>query len=418
MNTLKIVKFLYILFSIYILLAIFSTTLSLFYIIPSIIMLWLNYIFFNLGIRSFNLKQTNFNRKAQNTQPLLFRLSKMKLMFVIIIVNVFSILATNYYTGQTPISLMQLFLDGGSQYNQYQEYFRTNNLSQFNLSKIPYVLMLFIIKFVLIYSYITVFTHNKKISKFNLFFIIMISIPHIYFGQARGTNFELFEIVILIIFIIFVRQKIYATKKLNLSNYLKITFVILIMIFIFNFMLGLRGVEFNQHITNDIQYNSNEILPKISQELSIFILSIFNYLGFGFFYTSTYIQEIWFSSSTNLISGFFPGMLNSNLNLTQSVRSLIDVGVKWTPDSMKLIENYGYIGLLLFCFLLGFLSKYTYQSMHSRSVVYIINFLIVLQMFSLPIGKLILTTSATKLIVLVVILILLWEKTIGKKIVL
>ena len=376
-----------------------ATNLKFFAILPAILFMWINYLFFCTGYSiilsqdnsflSINLKSRWYN-KHQNF--FLFALSGISIIF--------SILAVNFYTGQTPYSTFLNLRNSVSIYYEYQKFFKEQQIYVFSFKKLPYIFMLFFIKIVTFYSYILFFIFKKKMNKCEKLYLIIITFSFLYVGIARGTSFEIFEILMLCIFILLIKRKIGGFRY---SRKWKIIILLLnsLMLYILHLGIRARGVTDYYNISLDVFYDPNSILPFFSNFLTTIVLMLFGYFGFGFFYISIYITDIWFSS----FEKFFAGLLPLNhiiLNvkpLHETMHDLIDMGARWQPDSALFIDYLGYIGLLTFCFLMGVISRFCLRIQITSPMVYLTIFIILLQMISLPVGNFIIVSSASLLII-------------------
>jgi hypothetical protein len=390
--------------------AINATSLTFFMIFPAIALMWINYFVFSAG---YSMNKGNkisvLTSKCSNSW--LLNRKKISLMTIAVFSILFSIAAVKYYTGQTPLSTFENLVNNNSLYSQYQYYFREQQRYIFSLTKIPFIFMLFYIKFIVFYSYISFLIVKEKITKFDKFYLILITLAHIYFGLARGTNYEFFELMILIIFVILSKSIKLKKFQLPLTALFKIFLLGSLMIFIFYIGVSARGVNFNYYISQDIQYDPNGVLPLLSPFLSFVTIIIFGYFGFGFFYMSTYVSELWFSSIGNFIAGFLPlgyYAFRAN-NLPGIMRNLVDMGARWHPDVALIINNIGYLGLLMLCFLIGIFAKHLYNTKSKGPIIYFTSFIILLQMISLPVGNFISTSSASKLIVVLLFIVWVWK---------
>src|SRR5699024_8128042 len=105
-----------------------------------------------------------------------------------------------------------------------------------------------------------------------------------YFGVARGTNFEMFEVGLIYIFTQFTFEQ--PKSKSQSKNYFKIGFLIIIMIFIFYNTIESRGYRFNLELHEHFNMNRNSIINNFIPFLSMLVIVIYDYFGFGFLYIS------------------------------------------------------------------------------------------------------------------------------------
>lgn len=409
MDIKKIIKIFYLIFSIYILSVVSITDISLVYILPSIIILWVNYIAFLLGRK---LKTNNFSIIHNDIKkPFLLQQNKQALFFIGISTIVLSIIVTEYYTGQTPISAFANFQNEISLYYEYQHYFSNNSIQIFSFSKIPYILMMFYIKFILFISYINFGLIKDKLEKFDYFYLFLVTFAQSYFALVRGTNFEFFELTIMLIFIVFNKNK---QKKTSPKTIITIVITILVMISGYYNSVTSRGFQLGFNFTPDIHYEPNSFLATLFPSISFIIAIVFDYFGFGFFYISTFFNRIWMDSFHNFIAGLIPRgfeILNYSY-ISDIIKNMIDLGSRWHPDTVTFINSYGYIGLLIICFIMGYITSSINNSNNKSNIAYLIEFMILLQMISFPIGNFIVVSSSNKLIVLFIGAYWFWKRFI------
>lgn len=415
MDLKRIIKFFYLIYTIYMILVVNITNLTFFIIFPAIIFMWANYLSFSIGYGIYKEKKILVN-DANNSNSEFLNRNIFLLIVIAFLSLLFSIAVVRFYTGQTPISIFKNLENNISLYHEYQFYFYEQQRNIFSLAKIPFILMLFYIKLTLFYSLISFLIIKEKTTKFEKLYLMLVTLSYIYVGLARGTNFEFFELLMVIIFIIFTKYKNMKKFKMQFKTLLIIFFLISLMIFVFYIRMSSRGVIFNIYISKDIQYDPNGLISLLPPFIISIILRIFSYFGFGFFYISIYITEVWLLSINNFLKGFFSlGSYDNGVdNLHDIMKNLIDMGSRWKPDASLIINSIGYLGLLIFCFVIGIFTKYIYNTIEKNTVTYLTGFIILLQMISLPIGNFISTSSASILIVF--LLIVFWIKKLFIKV--
>lgn len=412
MDVKKIIRYFYIGYTLYMIMVINTTNLRFFMILPSFLVMWINYFIFSLGYKVKKEKhETELDPKLLDSwlinrkKSLLFLIASFSIMF--------STAAVKYYTGQTPVTVFKNLFSNISLYYEYQTYFAQQQRNIFSLRKLPFVLMLFYVKFILFYSYISFIIIKDKTTKFEKFYLGIITISYIYIGIARGTNFEFFELVMIIIFSILYKFKV-KRIKIRLKTLIVIPILVILMIYIFYWGLTRRGIIFKYYISRDVFYNPNGLIPLLFPFLSFVTLLIYGYFGFGFFYMSKFITEVWFSSFENFIAGILPlgFYATEQTSITTIMKKVVDIGARWHPDTALFIGNFGYLGLLLLCFLMGASCKYFIKFRSSSSCF--INYIILMQMISLPVGNFISTSSSNKLIVVSLITYWIWKLYVSK----
>lgn len=418
MNTKFTIKLFYIIYTLYIVFIVDVTSIKLWYILPSVILMWINYFIFSAGYRfrpnKINNKADSYSEDNLNQKEVGWLNNQRKITLLVIAFTslVSSILAAKYYTGQSPIDVINNLRNGVSTYYQYQMYFRANARNVLTLSKLPYVFMMFFTKLTLFYSYFSIFYKNK-IAKFDVFYIMLITISYLYIGIARGTNYEFFEFVMLIIIIIFSDRKI-KTRRAPMKKLVKVSLIVLSMIFLFYSSIIARGVIFNNYISSDVYFNTEGIISSLFPTLAFIILILYSYFGFGFYYISSYISEVWSDSIQSFFAGVIPYgyIIKDGISIQDHMRSTVDMGTRWHPDTAGFINDFGLIGLILFCFILGFILESINRNISLTPMARLTSFIILLQMISLPVGNFVTVSSSSRLIVLVVLFYWIWKKVI------
>lgn len=411
----KTIMFVYIALTAYILLVLSCTTLKFLQIIPAIIIMWINYFCFKAGYKTGEKNISNNKREnIKISNGWILKQNNLTLGIVAIISIIFSIKAAYFYTGQLPINVISNIFSGVSNYYIYQSYYLETEIQKISLERYLHSLMLIYCAFVLFYSYIALMFFQEKLRLFQKFYLLIITISFLYFGLARGTSFEFFEIMILGIFITLYRMH-NNSIKIILKKFLIIIIFIGIASYIFYVGIETRGISFTtQSISSDVFYDYDGIVPMISSTISFVIIVFFGYFAFGFQYISTYVTELWFTSVTHFFAGILPlGYLTLSGNDIQNfMYNLIDMGAKWHPDAILVINYFGYVGLLIICICLGYVSS-KIEYYEKENIVGILTlFLIFLQMIAFPIGNFLLVSSTGKF--LAVFLLIYWGHKLFK----
>lgn len=225
---------------------------------------------------------------------------------------------------------------------------------------------------------------------------------------------------------IIVMYILYSGNKNKKQSSIKIRPIIISLIvgilgvYIFATRIMERGVQFDIiTLRPDVNYDFNGWVSILFPFLAWIVFILYGYFGFGFFYISTYVKDIWFSSIENFISGFIPmgHYLIIGESISDIIKTEINMGARWHPDAIIFVDNGGYIGLLMLCFILGILSKYITTIEPDNPFSKLTDYIILIQMISLPVGNFIFTSSANQLTVLLLFIYWLWRIFINKKIV-
>lgn len=401
MTEVKVIRFFYIIFFIYICAITEITSITFLRMVPALIFLLILFIAFLFGTK---IKNTNRNKENRKFDSYLMSQSKLIFIFMGITSIISAFLVVRFYTGQTFVSVLNNLIQGISSYAVYQEYFKQNQIGVFSISKLPFVFMMAFVKFNMLYSIISISLHFKKrIPTFYLGYLSVVTASFIYIGLARGTNFEMFEFILLIIYIIFIKQ-----IKIDIKKYVGIFFLIFVAIIIFMNVIAHRGgnsaAYFN--ISRDVFVNSNSFLVSNFAGLTLLFLAIYSYFAFGFYYIAIFIDKIWFESFMSMFTYLIPFGVNfvSKENSKDTITGILDIGTRWHPDSILLMNKIGFIGLLVSCFLLGWLCNFFNNKKELSSVDVILSFFIIVQMISFPIGNFIQVSSSSKIIICMIVI--------------
>ena len=413
----KLLFLFYLLYTVYNVLVCGTTNLTLFYTLPAIVLIWLFYTFFIVGFNS--TKYTKLNRDTAKNEDILFGIviyncNTQKLILFALLSLFISVLCAQYYTGLFPTQVFQNLISGKSNYINYQLYFSQANIGSISLNKIPYILLMGFKNIIFVYSFIFIICKAKKVEIRQIIYLLLLAIAHLYFGIARGTNFEFYQLFLLLIYCYVLRQQ-NQQKKINI---LWIIFFGLILLAIFFVVLSARGATPNYYITDYILYEPNEFFSKLFPNLSIYYMFLYTYLGFGIYYLATLINKIWLTSIKGFIGAIIPPLnVMFGIHPIEETNDLVNIGVKWIPDAASIMNVIGIFGLLFCCYLIGkFLKKSSYLQMKNNGYSLLFGYFIFVFLVSIPNGHFITFSSEQILIAYTVLRYIFYQKHIKIKI--
>lgn len=359
--------------------------------------MWLVYFFFIIGFNS-KRKFTGYNLRCKSNIMKVYKVldKRSSLLFWGIISIIISIICAYYYTGKLPLQVIQNILLNRSNYNEYQLYFNKKNIYSFSIQKIPFILLLGLKNIIFVYGYILTICRKEKINFKNYFFLLILAIAHLYFGIARGTNFETYQLFLLIIYC-YVNRMYLKKEKPNIIIIIILGFILTLVFFI---VLEARGAKPNYNIAARIIYDSQAFFSLIFPRISLYYLFLHSYLGFGLYYISTLLNEVYLDSFQGLIQLLIPGV-NYFIDKTpiEITNEIVVIGVKWVPDAATIINNIGLIGLLIICYKLGgFFSKLKKRNKVENGYRLIFGYLIFVFLVSIPNGHFV-TFSSEKILI-------------------
>ena len=382
--------------------------------IPALVIMWVSYLFFNFGSK--NHAKYSQNRELDRKIP---RSLNKELLFFVCFMVVFIPLYIRFYTGGNILTLVRSFGSGigtDSNYALYQQYFEENSLNQFSIQKLPYILGYGIAKFLFYYFVISYVGFTKKLEKQSLILIVLLFALFSLVGMSRGTSFENFESLVLLIFSLLVRSKIiYNKNTFTKSQIIAVSVVVVILggYFIISKALRSSGEAFSKLSgpSSTLRYNPDHWIMHLSPNVGKVALNFTGYFTFPIYFTSELFWKIWSESLSGMMAAFLPGVASWVLNLTDYRKALenlgVDTGACWNPDCTTAIF---YLGVPLFFLLSYYLGKYSSKfydkSVVNRDVGYtLFLYIIVYEMISFPVGNFLVISSANKIVLLCVFVV-------------
>lgn len=403
MNRTKIIKTAYIFLTLYAFYALEVTSLKMIDLLPGIILMWSIYAIFVFGNKaSINTSKSYVEKKIEVKRNLFDNMYFV--IFIITMLLVSTKYVISFYTGQTMTSIFTNIIKGNFNfYRNYQRYFDANQISSFSLSKIPYVIMLFFIKFILFITYIEMFLMRKKPSKQGIILLFIATTSHLLFAVARGTNLEFFEIGILIIFIIVNKNKEIKLFNLNKKTIFVVFFLLLLATLFYN-RIQIRTGSLSFYQRPEYSINENSIFVTLFGKFAVDALFFYDYFLFGLYFTSRFITEIVLLNIQNLFSVNFPRGLEvfSNINVKNLMLTIAPRRNRWYPNIVEFSDKFGALLLIAYVFVLGYINN---KSNRNSIFDKMLKFFIFLQMFTFPIGNLLFISSASSLSFYITIII-------------
>ena len=411
MRTFKIIGLFYVLYSLYTLFIVSVSDYKMLYATAGLMCMWM--VFFSLlaGYKSIKGTEALYNKQYFD-KDISFPFANMMLweplhyLAAMLCSWTFSILAAKFYTGRGFGAVVQGIFGGVNAYNDYQNYFN-NKLSQISvIERMPYVFMFTVVTILMIWSAISILAYRNSISIGEALYLGSVIASYMYFGVARGTNFETYLVFVLIVYCLL--QKFEG--QINSDNLKYIGIVILgaiLLVAVFRGRIADRGVVFTNNICPEIQFDSKSYIVRMFPVLSSISVSLFGYLGYGIFAIGVTISDICLSDIGAALNSLIPfGFeLNRGISIGDLLRSTIDVGVKWVPDFVLALNIFGFILLILVSFAIGRLIKAIDNMRASQFLKDIIGVIVYLEMLSFPVGNFIISSTPNKLIV---VFILFW----------
>ena len=380
------------------------------YALVGLISIWGAFILFEIGFLS--VKQYSHNKsdnhpQISNSFPLasIQEWTLLSKTVSVIIAWGCTIFAARFYTGRNFTSVISGIRGGVSAYQNYQRYFVSNNIASFTLAKIPYILMLAILTILLMWTVLSTILCKSKRKWYDYMWLISIILAYLYFGSARGTNFETYIVFILLSYCFLQKSNGMSIRKKVLAI-LAVGLIGLVMIFSYRYVLLDRGVIFENKICQEISFDAEAWISRSFPSLTNIYVSLFSYLGYGIYAIGVSVVDICFGNVKDIIGFLLPmgHRLMTGETMRYSLSQTINIGVRWIPDYVQLIDLIGGIGIIVFFLLLGRFTSKIQRANYPALLKEVLHAIVFIEMLSVPIGNFLLNSSSNEIMVLYAIL--------------
>ena len=359
-----------------------------------LLMMWIVYLFFHLGCNRNAKKPIIEISKINTIKYPLYNIAEWSSIRYIIFGSLsilFSFGAAKFYTGRTPISIIQGLFQSNNSYALYQKYAREASIGTLSFSKMPYVFMLVYCFTMLIWGCVGIILSPMKKRIVQWFFVLEVIISVLIFGIARGTNYEMYIVFTCIAFCVFNRKK-QENKISFFERNRKIILIALmgvIVVIVFVSVVGSRGMVFSNQICEEIIYDPESIISTSFPLLTTLGLSFFRYLGWGIFSIGIITNNVILNNSLSFISSIIPSgyLFTQDETLDSIVRYTISVGNGWVPDYFAFIDHFGWIIFMILLYLFGRLVASLEDSKYPPLLRNIVGLYVFIEMLSIPVGN-------------------------------
>lgn len=360
MDIKKLVFLFYMLYTVYSILMCGTTDLQIIYLFPALLLLWICYFTLSLSLGHGENIEFESDNKSTSISCFGIYISNLKAIYLFligIISLMISFLCAKFYTGLTPAQVFDNLRSNNSNYISYQIYFQNSNIGVFSIQKIPYIILMGLNNIFYVYSLIIISVQKTKIRFVQIIYLLMICVSHLYFGVARGTNYEAYQLFLILCFCYNARLKV-QHKKFKIGIPLVLGFILVV---IFFSVLSSRGMDASYNIAEHIHYDENEIFSQLFPTISKYYVSLYSYLGFGIYYIATMINGVWFNSYIDMARGVIPFFNYSFSETSVDITNrLVVIGVKWVPDAASIMNVVGVFGLIIVYYAIGKMLKQLY----------------------------------------------------------
>lgn len=401
----KITAYIYTAVSVLSVLCVLVTNTGYQHIVSGLVYMWVCYFCFWMGIHAAGKTNMIYPLICARNETFLFEKHRVLVMSAAVTGMV---LVAGFYTGQTPWSVLAALQKHQSLYAQYQTYFQEMSLDRISLLKIPYILINAGVQFVLVYCFIYIMLIRKKMKIGDMLFLMVLAFSKLYSGIARGTNFEMFEMAFLCIYCYLSRP---ADGFIRIKRTIAAAVGIACCCMVFIFVIRLRGGGGTSVvISRGIVTDSSRMLTAQYPQLAMLIAYLSAYFCFGIYYLTYFFKHFLTKNIFYFLNGVIPyGYMAGRIETPDLVNTDFLRSVCWKPDLIRLIYCCGILAAPVLFFVFGRLIRRIQKVKHLyKNDIYIcmLEYFIVYQLFSFPIGNFILVTSASRLALLLLIVIL------------
>lgn len=361
------------------------------------IFILLTYIVFFLGTVAVKRKKSVIVTAGLNSLN-----DNIKLVFSFFTIFL-AIYAIKVYTGKGGGEVVSTILLGASNYNEYQQYFRDNQLGSFSFTKLGGIISLFLVKLNLLFTIIDFSLQKPNAKRVVALFFSFIAM--IYVSIGRGTSFEIFELLLMIIFFTYTHF-ILSRKRVSLKSIFILVILLLIgLIFYSNGINARYSGEYTLGTSNELFYDETKGIAGY-KFISIILFQLGNYFLIAPLYLSEFLNRI-FLDFESFIIFLLPGAGNiAGIKPEFLCEYQFNCGVAWTPSVENVLMKLGFILYFIFIYSLGYIdSKISHAlSVKPEFISLIMQYYIFLGLISLPVGNFIGNSSANILILGIVVL--------------
>ena len=393
MNIINNTRYFYLFYTIYTLFIVSVSTYDLSDAIVGILMIWIVFAAFHLGYSKNNRSYGNnqYIRNNKKWYPLSNIDSWKGYWYVLLgIANiVFAFLAARFYTGRGPLAIIRGVLTSENSYNIYQRYAKEADVSALTIGKIPYILMLVFCFSMLFWGCVGILLSEKKKRVSQYFFVLCAILGTLLFGSARGTNYELYIVFVVIVYCILKKQKRDYFKNIKWKKLLLIAIIGVCLVSAFIRTVELRGVVFTNQICQEIRFKPESFFAKTFPNFTTVALAPFAYIGWGIFVIGHTTNTIIFGSVSNFFYAITPlgfSYLSDN-TIDSIIRSNMAVGTRWIPDYFSFLATFGWILFIVIVYFFGRVVKDATSNRYPVLLSRLMEILVFLEMLSIPVGN-------------------------------
>lgn len=369
------------------------SNIQFFEVLPGLVFMWILFGLFSVGYRRYEA-----SKEWRPESHVVFARSPFTMLVYGIASFAAAIVLSYFYTGQSPLYVFESVISGNSLYREYQIYFDESGLAELSLSKMPYVLLGVFLKINLIISSVCFIGYQREIDLRSAAGFILVVFASLYFSLARGTSFELFELLLVVIFSLYIRS-FDRDGRWGIDLRMRLMFAGMVMLSLlwYGYNVDNRGAA--QVCTlSGICIDSSSFLHSVSQPVGDLLFKLSSYFSFGIYFTSELLVDTISTDIKRAIAFTFPFgpiVFGYEDTIGYMCSRVVNCGVSWVPDSVRIVSYFGFILLGVLYYYIGVLTKNIEKRFSKiRLTEVLLLFFVVFSLVSMPIGKFISTSSS------------------------
>jgi hypothetical protein len=331
------------------------------------------------------------------------------LLLLIFVQSICAEYAMTFYTGSGIYATLHNIMSGVNVYGLYQNHFSEAGLREVSpIYRLPAIISLAYVKFVFLFVLSAFFL--RRIRRFKFILVLLSTLMYLLVGLARGTFFEVFEIVIAVLLFFSVSGYLdqFSLRKKITLKILSLIFVLMLpAIFIFNAMRRFESAAlfFERTCNPNFCFEPLGIMPYYLEYL-IYISSM--YFSMGLFFISGFFEKVLEGSFVSALVPMYHSVMEGSLNgVRVALCQEFSCKAVWVPDVFIFISFFGLFStqaLFLFFWLSVKAERYFLTRFNHFSLP-VLYFLFIF-LLSLPVGNFYMASSSS--IVSSVVFVFLW----------
>lgn len=313
--------------------------------------------------------------------------------------------AIKYYTGSDIFTTVVNTANGINTYSDYQAYFAENEIGRLPiLSRMNAILLLALTKLIFVINVANFFLKSSKINAADIATVLLSTLIYVTFGLARGTFFEIFEILCAYAYFISMTSARLSnkTKRIIFSKRFIITAIITALIFIALFIINtIRRYDevskyFDTVCSSNFCFTPIGVLPAL--EYVLFILT--TYFANGAYTLAVLFEQTVIGNELLYLIPmqsmfFYIGVENSGVR-EMMCSQYVNCKFVWVPELTTILSIFGIFTVFLTNLLIPKIYQLELFMLRKFSIFGIITlYFLFIFLLSLPVANFYLISSSS-----------------------